>query len=298
LMTTIRHNLTDAQYYLCSSYYENIIAGRPDFDDIVVPNEVLFVFGHFVQDSLISIFRHRKIYLFTGLRQPIRRAISHLNQLNTIRSRGSLPLLTAEEYLAENANGTCEEILRAFPYLRDEVPGESKFEKARALLSLFDYVYDSDRFGEHIHHILASIDLSSAQILSDNVTAEKGLDADLLAFNQTQAERLKQLAPDALHDDLALFEYFKPYLGIGRLRFEIAGEPWSIPRERLFAKFGGEEDARQRYCEFEAGHLVYEFYLLGKLPFLKSTLEARIGRAERLLQIAADYGVDIVPKTP
>ncbi len=239
---------------------------------------------------LIAFFADRYCMLFTGLRSPAERAASHLAQMNTIRHHGKLPLVSASEYLNEHSNSMCDEILRGFPTFEQKLSGQSKFEKARAVLSLFDYIYDSGKFSTHIHHILDWVRLSSTRIYADNVTSDKSLDADLAAFNAEQAEKLKQMAADALRDDFQLYEFFKPYFGASNVRERFTSEPWRVAREELFAIYPDQDLARRRFADWETGHHVYEFYLLGKLPFLKSSLERRIARAQDLSKIIDGYG--------
>ncbi len=56
LITTIRSNIADGTYYFCSSYYENMMDGRLLFDEILAPDKLQFVFGHFVHESSDCIF--------------------------------------------------------------------------------------------------------------------------------------------------------------------------------------------------------------------------------------------------
>jgi hypothetical protein len=263
--------------------------GRPLFDELPAPDRLRFVFGHFVNESLIAFFADREFMLFTGLRSPAERAASHLAQMNTVRHHGKLPLVSAEEYLNQHSNSMCDEVLRGFPTFEQKLSGQSKFEKARAVLSLFDYIYDSDQFLNHVHHILGWIDLASARIISDNVTKDKLLDSELMAFNAEQAEKLKIVAADALVDDFQLFEFFKPHYGIPKLRERFASEPWRIEREDVLAIYGDKDQARREFAAWETRHHVYEFYLLGQLPFLQASLERRIARAQDLLKIVGGH---------
>jgi len=290
LMTTVRRLLPDGQYYMCSSYYENLLAGRNVFANYVTTDDIIFMFGHFIHESLVAYFQKRPLYLFTGLREPVMRAASHLAQINTTRFRGAQPLLTAEEFLGEKLNGMCDEILRAFPSVAEDIEG-GKFEKARGVLSMFDYIYDSSHINAQADHILAVVELAGHPLQPDNVTDKKVLDPDLVEFNRQQTGLLTEMAPQALADDIELYAAFQGQFGIGELNIRLADEPWAIPREKLFAKFPDPSAARRQFNAWEAKHFVYEFYLLGKLPEFKAALDERLGSVNQLLQEAVIYGV-------
>ena len=76
LMTHVRQQMVDGQYYLFSSFYQNQQDSRPEFFDILNKDDLLFIFGHSMNEHMFKVLHDRPTYLFTGLRDPRKAIVS------------------------------------------------------------------------------------------------------------------------------------------------------------------------------------------------------------------------------
>jgi hypothetical protein len=278
LMTTLRHALSEDEYYFFSSYHENWLASRPLFAGLRSPERLRIVFGHYCHETLLSVFAHRRPYFFTGLREPIERAISGLRQVNAVQVQAGRPLVTAARYLAAHPNPICNELLRCFPSLAAG-PG-ALWEKARAALSLFDLVTDTARFADHAQAVLAVIDTPAREVARDNVSIDKQWPAEAELFMEAECLQLRRGAETHLAEDIRLYDEMAPLLGRPRLRAHIADLPWAIDRAAFVAALPPPDVARARFRAREREFMLAEFAELGLLPELRAWLLARAEEAD------------------
>ncbi|MBV9813170.1 MAG: hypothetical protein JO326_10470, partial [Acetobacteraceae bacterium] len=177
LITTLRRMLTEDEYYFFSSYVEGWLASRPTFADIADIARLRMVFGHYCHETLLSVFRDRPIFLFTGLREPIACAVSGYRQVGVVCAAAGRSPPAPADYLAERANPICAEILRAFPSVANR-PGPL-WERARAALSLFDFIYTTENFDADAATIFAVLDVPPTSLARDNVFEERELPRDV-----------------------------------------------------------------------------------------------------------------------
>jgi hypothetical protein len=277
LMTTLRRALSEDEYYFFSSYYENWLASRPLFAAIRSPERLRVVFGHYCHETLLSVFAERPLYLFTGLRDPLERAVSGLRQANAVRAQAGRKPLDAAAYLAGQRNPICAEILRCFPSLA--AGAAPMWQKARAALSLFDLVTEAEHFDDHAAAILAVIDGPAREVVRDNISGEKHLPPAIARFVAEQCDILREQAPAHLGDDILLHAAIRPLLGRPRLRRHIADAPWALNREAFIAGLPPPEAARRIFCAREADFMLAEFDELGRLAELRTWLESRSDEA-------------------
>jgi hypothetical protein len=143
----MRRLLTEDEYLLMSSFYENILASRAQPWDIVDFSRLRFVFGHYVNEGIFPLLRPKTIwdfFLFTGVREPAARAISHYYQLT--KTTGAI--INLDSFVSEYGSSICEEIIRAFPSLSN--PDKPKWLTAAEALTSFDYIYSTEDYVETI----------------------------------------------------------------------------------------------------------------------------------------------------
>jgi hypothetical protein len=280
LMTTVRRALSEDEYYFFSSYHENWLASRPLFAALRSPERLRIVFGHYCHETLLSVFAHRPIFLFTGLRDPLERAVSGFRQANAVRAQAGRPPIDAAGYLASQRNPICAEVLRCFPSLASGPA--PPWRKAQAALSLFDLVTDTAHFDVHGRAVLAVIDGPARDIVRDNISGERPLPAATNAFVRAECERLRADAEPHLGEDMRLYRAIQPWLGRADLRADIAGAPWAIDRAAFVAGLPQPDQARAAFCAFEQDFMLAEFDELGKLAELRGWLEARAAEAEAM----------------
>lgn len=272
LITNLRRRLSEDEYYFCSSYHENWLAGRPLFAQVRAPERLRIVFGHYVHQDLLSVFADRELFLFTGLRDPVARAISDYRQTNAIRAQAGDAPLEGHEYIAAHAGAVCSEILRAFPATEDAEP----WRQARAALDMFDYIYDADAFETQARVIFEVLDVPAETSVSDNVSDRKVLPPGFDPVIQRGCELIRR-ETGFLEQDLALWAWAQPRLG------QITPTP---PRAR-----GSSPDAAMAsFCARETGYLVHEFAALGRLPALRQGAEGWADTARAVLDRVTQYG--------
>jgi hypothetical protein len=275
--TTVRGHLTDDCYYFCSSYFENWIIGRPLLVEMLDRSRIRVIFGHFCHEYLLSVFRSRRVVLITGLRNPLRRAISHFKQLNAIRFAAGLPLATAYEFLMRNPNAICREILRCFPCI-DQASDEPKWLKAASALSLFDYIYSTENLAEDSEYLFMMSGMQSAKLLSDNISDEKGIPSQITDQIERQIRVIEREFDEYFDQDIKLYETMGPYLSRPNLQEEMAfnEQPWRIDRDRYVAQLLPETEALHAFAATERRHLAYEFATRGRAQELMRQLDERI----------------------
>lgn len=284
LMSSIRRLLTEDEYLLISSFYENILAARADIWDVVDFQRLTFVFGHYIHESLLHRFYLKSIwdiYLFTGVREPTSRAISQYYQLKKIT--GCDPDI--QSFISEYGSSMCDEIIRAFPSLAKS--SNPKWLSAAEVLTAFDYIYSTEDYSQTIGPVYESIGLSPPgdQTLNsrDNVRLAD-LDSDVV---------------DLLHvamvasDDINLYSLIKP--AIGQLNAgKIISDQLSTPRKReeLFRPFCNSD----RSCitdinyDYYRDMMGYELNLLGheKKQEVLNILQRRRDQADELIKFISD----------
>ena len=271
LITSLRRRLSEDEYYFCSSYYENWLAGRPLFAQVRAPERLRIVFGHYVHRDLLNVFAEREVFLFTGLRDPVARAISDYRQLNAVRAgAGGVPM-EGGEYIAEHASAVCAEILRAFP----GVDGSAPWRQARAALEGFDYIYDTDAFEAQVRTVFEVLDVPAESLASDNVSDRKTLPAAFEPVMRRGCDLIRR-ETGFLEQDLALWEWARPRLG----HIVAPSRPDAGPSDM----------ARAAFCARETGYLVHEFHALGRLPKLRAGAEGWAVTARAVLDRVAEYG--------
>ena len=272
LITNLRRRLSEDEYYFCSSYYENWLAGRPLFAQLRAPERLRIVFGHYVHRDLLSVFADREVFLFTGLREPVTRAISDYRQLNAVRAQAGAAPLEGNEYVASHAGAICTEILRAFPATDAAEP----WEQARTALMAFDYIYDTDAFETQARTVFEVLDIPAESLASDNVSDRKIFPAE---FDTVMRRGYDHIEHDTgfLEQDLKLWAWVRPRLG------QIMPLP---PRPHGATN----EAARAAFCARETGYLVHEFAALGRLAELRQGAEGWAETARAVLDRVAQYG--------
>ena len=158
LMSSMRRLLTEDEYLLISSFYENILASRAQPWDIVDFSRLIFIFGHYVNEDIFPLFRLKSIwdfFLFTGVREPTSRAISHYYQITKTTGIN----LDVGSFISEYGSSMCEEIIRAFPTLAN--PDKPKWLTAAEALTSFDYIYSTEDYSQTIGPVYESIGLAA-----------------------------------------------------------------------------------------------------------------------------------------
>jgi hypothetical protein len=247
------------------------------------------VFGHYSNELLLRIFEYRQPFLFTGLREPLSRAVSEFGQAIATIS-GALPSsLDIESHLTTSSNGLCKEILRCFPSVAQNIKGPL-WEQARAALSLFDFIYSTEAFDHDCKTILDLLEVPSQRVIRDNSLSEKVLRPEEIEAIGSANSKIRTEAKRYYADDLRLYEEISPYLGKKNFREAVAGQAWALDRDRFVANLPKAEVAWERLRALEIDYLTYEFYSLGRLEMLDRWISSSRSHLDRISERLKDYG--------
>jgi hypothetical protein len=282
LMTTLRRVLTEDEYYFFSSYHESWLASRPRFAEIVDRDRLRIVFGHYCHETLLSVFAHRKIFFFTGLREPVACAISGYRQVNAVRAQSGRPPMPARAYLENYTNPICTEVLRCFPTLANR-PG-ALWERCRAALSLFDFIYETENFSTDVETLIAVLDIPPVKVENDNVSDERAVAPDVARAVSAGCEEIRASARTFIADDLMLFAAMRPHMGRPWMRRELEPASWVLDRADHLASLPKPGEALAQFCDRERDFTAHEFEELGALAALRTSLQARIRIASDMLE--------------
>ena len=282
LMSSMRRLLTEDQYVLISSFYENIVSSRADIWDVVEFKRIKFVFGHYVHEDLLELFSPGAIwalYLFTGVREPCSRAISQYYQLYKVT--GSAPDIPS--FIQGYGSSMCDEIIRAFPSLANQVLDSPKWLCAAAILTAFDYIYSTEQYAETIGPVFDSIGLAAPAVDSlaarDNVRITD-LDSRVVAHVTSAMET---------SDDTLLYSLIKPAIGqkgAGQIIANDLGIP--LKRNELLASACQRHESSPKSFNYEFLYdlMGYELHLLGqeKKDKVLNILERRSRHSDDLIR--------------
>jgi hypothetical protein len=279
--TLARHVLSRLKpnaVYLCSSFDELSKAATEHLVERLSVNEIRFVFGHYVHESLHKIFVKRPQFWFTGVREPLSRAVSEYYQICKVRGWAGLPPITAETFLSSRRNTLCQEFLRAFPTIAQGVPG-TESEKAMAIVQMFDLIYGMEDFTRSSATILKQIDVSIEGMVNENTREIRATDADFLSGQQ---KILEQAFGEYFDQDIILYEHIRPHLG--ELHpFRIAdGSPRSQAQLRWWPEIENRSAGMNDFIDHLAIYYVSEYVSVGRQAELVEQVSNKLRFATKM----------------
>ena len=271
LANHIQSRMPPKGWYFCSAFRDMQAQAMLEFPERTTYDALRFVFGHFVHELLFSAFANRDIFLFTGVRSPVDRAVSEYFHICRVRERANLPAIDADQFFAMRKNTMCVEILRAFPSLAHEVSG-SLADKAIAVCAMFDLIYDTRTFSDSVGKLLKLLRVDAAEMRDVNVRSTEM--AERLAESESS---IRDRAPQYFEQDEKLFAFLAPHLGKMRPFRENGATKLSAYRGEWEFKLRMRANGYETFARHLAGYLVADYRNLGLLP----ELEELLGRKER-----------------
>lgn len=258
LMSDLRRRLTEDEYLILSSFWENLVAGRPDFWEVANPSQIRFIFGHYVHELMIPYLELRdawSFFLFTGVRNPLERGISQYRHLSRVTGVIQEPIAFVETY----GSSMCDEILRAFPSFINSA--DKKHEAAAQALTCFDYIYSTEAYSETIGRVYDSLELprTTGSLPKDNVND--------MPIDQGSIELLTEHL--RYTEDVRLYAIIEPFIGqdnVGKSIAEALGV--ARARENWFSKLNAIQPEEALSCLFDY-HSDVKGYELSLLPSLQ-----------------------------
>lgn len=249
VFSELEKNYND-KIYQSTSLINNIRNGKTDLLDNYPNMPFEGYFGHHFCDELLKLF-DKEPFLFTFVRNPTERALSHYKYINRMKKKLGQPEIDFEKFL-ENVSSMTSFILNRFPGLVDKCEAKSpRWKKAASVLKKFDFVGDSS-------------DLTSFQSVFKR---EFGIELDLtIQKNKAPVHDLKS--------DFSLKENLYSALEEDTLLYQWVKELWAESRQQkdntntisLFSKQPINED---RLYNFHAKSLIVEFKANNKKSQLK-----------------------------
>lgn len=280
LMTSMRRLLTEDEYLLISSFYENILASRAQPWEIVDLSRLVFIFGHYVNEDLVALIGPNTIwdfFLFTGVREPASRAVSQYYQLAKVTSRN----LAVEQFVSEYGNSMCDEIIRAFPSLFNS--DKPRWLIAAEALTSFDYIYSTEDYAQTIGPVYQSAGL----IPPSRDALEARDNGRVIPLDSEIVSQIESAM--AFSDDARLYSLIQPAIGktnAGKIIAESINT--ERQRERIFSKSCRGSDHASAEFDFSRMYdmMGYELHLLGDKK-KEEAIEILKRRINRDVQIAA-----------
>jgi hypothetical protein len=271
LAAYVRAKLPAHAWYTCSAFREATVRPQVELAERANLDAIRFVFGHFVHESLLSVFAGRQVVLFTAMRSPIDRAVNEYCRVAQIRRSAGRAPLSVDEFFATRKNSMCAQILRAFPTLASEVNG-SLSKKAIAICRIFDFIFGTESFDASIAPLLNLIGLDAAGLAKVRPAQPHEPIPDLEA-------EIRDRVPVYFSEDAILYEYVRPRLG-RFLPFEEGGR--NSDREAALAKLLTQSNGIGDFAKHIASHTAYAYQNVGRL----AELDALIAMKEQwLLQL-------------
>ncbi len=277
----VRAQLPPKRWYLCSGFRDMQELGYLEFAERLNIDEMRFVFGHFVHESLFSVAGERPLFLFTGIRAPVERAISEFHHISKIRRRASRNPPSPDEFFSMRKNTMCFEILRAFPSLAASARG-SLSERAIQVSQMFDFIYDTVDFETSVQPLLKLMNIRNEDMRAVNVReTETGAGTEDIAAAEAE---LRARCPEFFDQDEALFRFLQPKTG--KLR-PFAGDNGaaSAYRKRWEADLRSREGGFDVLTAHFARHVVADYRNLGRLDELATLME----RKQRWLDLLKSF---------
>lgn len=204
----VSRTLHPKDWYLCSSQRKTALNAMVEFVPRLDHGELRFVFGHYVHESMLQVFREREQVLFTGVRDPIDRAVSDYYQINKVRAKAGNEPWTADHYLENRKDTVCVEIIRAFPTIAETVEG-TLAEKAIEIIKIFDLVYGTEDFKASVTPLLNILSLDPAQMTDQNTRKEE----EATDFMREQEAVIRSRAEENYANDVAFYDFIRPHIG-------------------------------------------------------------------------------------
>ncbi|MBY0565184.1 MAG: hypothetical protein K2P58_13495 [Hyphomonadaceae bacterium] len=283
--TTLANAVTDAlsphKHYICSAPVDAAILSWQELPCRLDWKQVDFVFGHYVHESLFSVFRDRDMVWFTGVRDPVEKAVSEYHQMCKVAIAAGRTPLTAEAFLSMRTNVMCAEFLRAFPTIDAQAKG-SLAEKALEAARLFDLIYSLAGFEQSARRLLELIGLSGEKMIPDNLRWSAPDHGDFLT---EQAEAIRVDAPKHFDQDIALYQALSPALDEWRPFSN--GTDVSANRERWLPAMMANNADIDSFSRHLAPFYAYDFVQNGRREELREMLHRQARWIDAVLSAEA-----------
>lgn len=271
LLEMAQESLPSDEFYQSTAHVNNWLNGVPEFLDILNYRKLRFVWGHATHEQML--FRLHRPLLFTGLREPRARLVSHANYVARVSRAQGAGKFDAAAWISKQDNPMTWFLIQRFPTLAGHPGPGNPLDKAKRVLGAFQYVYFTETFAQGSAAIIEALGLRAEQ---KKVNAREGDGTDF------------EVDPKQLQWDIALYEWAREKFGDKPLDIQ---EPMT---GKLWKFLQGSEDT----AALEAHLLKHQAQRLHGWGKLADVLADRRTRAERLAREAAFYEQFLAGRAP
>lgn len=247
--TTLLDELTSnygKDVYQSTSLYRNFKNGIKDISEINGSWNFKCYYGHHVHSEMLKNVNSSSLFVFTILRDPLDRLISHYKYSNRLREKVGKKKIDLGEFMV-NFPSVCDFIIERFSDFSDG-DAKTKSEKAFSIISKFDYVGFSDDMPD----------------VASKLKAFSGIDFDL-------GDR-KNFDPKSSLDDTEIdLEGVVAYLKEDIILYYMAKHlKFNFNGNSFVSDYASNEFNAGRFYKFYSSALRREFFSMNKIPELKS----------------------------
>lgn len=203
LINLLINKLGNQSFLPYSSHLENADNEIPFIEEILDTTKLKVVFGHIIDQESCLSFCNRQIYLFTILRDPIKRVASHYYHYKRGCEYYNFNIPSLEDFLKVRArnNLMCSMITTKFSlFLDDEDLNLPLHQRAIKILKSFNFICLTEEFDLMINLLFQDIgiEFKTTDITRANI-GSKNKQKDFLDL---------ELIRKYNHEDISLYNYF------------------------------------------------------------------------------------------
>ena len=202
LIDILEKKLSFHKFHQTTSLIKNANLEIPFIEEITNTNKFNVVFGHHVDEKILLHFPNRNKYLFTFIREPVKRIISQYCFNDRLRKvQGFNPVDFEKFYNKIQKNLICNWLVKRFPsFLDDEDNSLPLHKKTIKILQSFKFVCCAEEFNSMIRRLLKDmkIDSQSLDLSPKNSTNYKDFE---ITYNFDRIKSENQ-------EDLLLYIFF------------------------------------------------------------------------------------------
>ena len=225
LLSILQENLSKQSLHQTTSLIKNANLGVPFVEEMKYLDDITTIFGHEVDAKTICYFPNRRIYLFTFIREPISRLISHYKYQQRLLASQGREQISINNFIESNKNQICRFIVNRFHNFLsiDDKKNLRLHKKAIKILQSFDFVGTTEYFDSSVGFLLddMGIDIEESSYVGKkkNITKkssenlEKDIDSSLLKSENKEDCKLYEFFIRDFENNHSNSEFIKNPLG-------------------------------------------------------------------------------------
>lgn len=168
LIKRVENGMDSRYYHISTSLAQNAKRDIGFLEEKRNLEEYKFIFGHHIDEKTLINFKNKEIFLFTFLREPVSRLISHFFYSRNLKKQQGREIQSFNEfYEATPKNSMCSWLIKRFP---SAVSSEAitPYEKAKSILETFNFVASAEDFNEKSLTLIDKLGILSNNTVQKN----------------------------------------------------------------------------------------------------------------------------------